>query len=272
MLTSLKRRVLQYRSEKRCFLLAAKRGMPLYECYYFHGKEQCFYAGICLVLILFLAIFFYRSFWAVLPLSPIGLKCYLVLEKNKGQKRKRRLEAEFKDCILSVAANLRAGYAVENAFVESIADMQALYGEKGLMCRELYRLKKNLGNNRPLESLLLELGERSGSESIREFGEVFSVAVQNGGDLPETIQETADMIGEAISLQQEIAVLISGRLFEQRIMSVIPFLLVGYVEFGNKGFFDVLYHNPAGICIMTVCLAVYLAAQLLSQKICSTVG
>lgn len=271
MFTSLKQRVLQYRSERRRFLLAGKRGMPLYESYYFHGKEQGLYIGICLILILFLAIFFYRSFWAVLPLSPIGLKSYLALEKNKGQKRKKQLEVEFKDCILAVAANLRAGYAVENAFVECIGDMQALYGENGLMCKELYRFRKGLKNNQPLEALLWEFGIRSGSETIKEFGEVFSIAVQNGGNLPETIQETADMIGEQIALKQEIEVLISGRLLEQRIMSVIPFLLVWYVEFGNKGFFDVLYHNPAGICIMTVCLAVYLAAQVLSQKICNPI-
>ena len=271
MLTSLKRRVSQYRSEKQRFLAAQRRGMPVYESYYFHGKQQYLYTGICLILVLFLAIFFYRSFWAVLPLSPIGLKCYLTFEKEKGKKRRRRLETEFKDCILAVAANLRAGYAVENAFVECITDMEALYGENGLMCRELYRLKKGLVNNRPLEALLLDLGKRSGSANLREFGEVFSISVQSGGNLPETLQETADMIGEKISLQQEIEVLISGRLFEQRIMSVIPFLLVCYVEAGNKGFFDVLYHNPAGICIMTGCLIVYLAAQLLSGKICSTV-
>ena len=268
MLTKWKRQVLQYHDAGRRFLLAEKRGMPVYETYYFHKGEQWLYIGLCLFITIFLAMFFYRSVWALLPLSPIGVKCYLMFEKNKGAKRRRQLEAEFKDCILAVSANLRAGYAVENAFVEVIPDMQALYGENGLMCRELYHLRKGLGNNQPLEKLLLELGKRSKSPNLEEFAEVFSIAVQNGGNLPEIIQEAADMIGEKISLKQEIQVLISGRLFEQRIMSVIPFFLVCYVEIGNKGFFDVLYHNAAGVSIMTVCLVIYLAAQMLSQKIC----
>ncbi len=268
MFTSWKQRVLRYRKEKHRFLLAQKRGVPVYEHYFFHKGEKWLYIGVSLFITIFLAMFFYRSIWAVLPLSPIGVKCYLMFEKSKGEKRKRKLETEFKDCILAVSANLRAGYGVENAFVEAIPDMQALYGENSLMCQELYFIKKGLGNNRPLEKLLLELGTRSKSDNLEEFAEVFSIAVQNGGNLPEIIQDAADMIGEKIVLAQEIQVLISGRVFEQRIMSVIPFFLVFYVETGNKGFFDVLYHNLTGVSVMTVCLVIYLAAQLLSQKIC----
>lgn len=272
MFTKWKRQVFRYRDEKRRFLLAQKRGIPIYETYFFHKGEQWLYIGLSLFITIFLAMFFYRSVWAILPLSPIGVKCYLMFEKNKGEKRRKILETEFKDCILAVSANLRAGYAVENAFTEAISDMQALYGDSGLMYKELNHMKKGLGNNRPLEQLLLELGIRSKSPNLEEFGAVFSIAVQNGGNLPEIIQEAADMIGEKISLEQEIQVLISGRLFEQRIMSVIPFFLVCYVEMGNKGFFDVLYHNLTGVSVMTVCLVIYLAAQMLSQKICKVAG
>ena len=37
-------------------------------------------------------------------------------KKSKEERKKERLRNEFKDAILSIAANLRAGYAVENAF------------------------------------------------------------------------------------------------------------------------------------------------------------
>ena len=179
------------------------------------------------------------------------------------------MEAEFKDCILSVAANLRAGYSVENAFLECGRDMISLYGEKGLIIRELYRVKKGLCNNVPLEQLLKELGERSCCANIREFGEVFSIAGKSGGNLPEIIKSTANLIGEEISVKQEIRTTVSGKLFEQKIMTVIPFIMMAYVEAGNPGFFNVLYHNPAGWAIMTVCLMLYLTAYKLAKKICA---
>lgn len=271
MTISLKQRVLRYREQKALFFREKQRGIPLYDSYFFSPKEKLIYLIVSLAIVLFFSFFFYRSMIAAVFLWPLGILTYLSFQKEKGNKRKQRLEAEFKDCILSVAANLRAGYSVENAFEESIQDMQALYGEDGLMRGELLRMKKAVAHNAPLEDLLLELGVRSGCGNIQEFGEVFSIARRSGGRLPEIIQSTADLIGEKIVLQQEVQVVLSGKMFEQKIMNIIPFLLVGYIEISNRGFFDVLYHNLTGICIMSGCMLLYLAAFWLAKHICKSI-
>lgn len=242
--------------------------MPVYERYFFAGWEKVFYIGCSLGIVLFLSFFFYRSLWGIPLLLPAGVVAYLSFQKEKGEKRRHLLEREFKECILSVSANLRAGYSVENAFLESGKDMLSLYGENGLMLRELFRIKKGLYNNVPLEDLLREFGSRSFCGNIGEFAEVFEIARKSGGSLPEIIRSTSHLIGEEISLKQEIRTSISGKVFEQKIMTVIPFFMVLYVEAGNPGFFDVLYHNPTGIAIMTVCLVIYLAAYAIAKKIC----
>ncbi|MDE6127616.1 MAG: type II secretion system protein F [Lachnospiraceae bacterium] len=260
-----------YHSQKRQFFLAKARGTPTYEKYYFSGKEKLLHFARSLGIVLFLAFFFYRSLWAAVFLCPVGIYAYLSFQKEQGEKRRKKLEVEFKDCIMSVAANLRAGYSVDNAFAECVQDIVPLYGKKSLMLGELYRIKKGLCNNMPLEKLLQELGRRSGCASIREFGEVFTIARQSGGNLPKVLQATANLIGERIAVQQEIQTIISGRLLEQRVMNIMPFLLVGYIEAGNKGFFDVLYHNALGIGVMTVCLAIYLTAYCLSRRICKRI-
>ena len=272
MTISLRQQVLQYRIHRKEFLICEKRGVPVYERYFFLGKEKLLYLGGSVGITLFFSWLFYRSIFGMLVLWPVGIYWFMLLQLKKGNKRKQKLEAEFKDCILSVAANLRAGYSIENAFIESAADINSLYGEGGLMGKELYRIKKGLYNNIPLEKLLQELGNRSKCNDIREFGEVFAIARLNGGRLPEIIQSTTELIGEKIALKQEIEVAISGRLLEMKIMAVIPFLLVGYIEIGNRGFFDVLYHNMRGRIIMTGCLLVYLAAYHLADKLCSKTG
>ena len=48
---------------------------------------------------------------------------------------------------------------------------------------------------------------------------------------------------------------------------LIPFLLYGYMQISSDGFFDILYHNAAGIAVMTLCLALYLGSCALSEKI-----
>lgn len=259
---------LRYSRQKKYFFFMEKQGMPLYETYYFSGPEKVLYVSVSVCVVIFFAYFFYRSFWAVLVLWPIGVWLYLTLQKEKGEKRRGQLELEFRDCMQSLSANLRAGYSVEHAFEEAEPDMVALFGEESLIVKELQQVKKGLANNVPLEKLMLELGNRSYSENIREFSEVFAIARASGGNLTQVLSSTAGLIGEKISLQQQLQVMISGKKLEQNIMNVIPFLLVSYIEVANKGFFDVLYKDMFGRLIMTGCLAVYLVAFFLARKIC----
>lgn len=268
MCKSFMQQVLHYSRQKKHFFFMEKQGMPLYEVYYFSGSEKVLYVAIALCVVYFFSYFFYRSFWAAFALWPIGVWLYLTLQKEKGEKRRDRLELEFQDCMQSLSANLRAGYSVEHAFSEAEQDMKALFGEESLIVKELQQIKKGLANNVPLEKLLSELGKRSFSENIREFSEVFAIARAGGGNLPQVLSSTAGLIGEKISLQQQLQVMISGKKLEQNIMNMIPFLLVGYIGVANKGFFDVLYQDWFGRLIMTGCLVVYLVAFFLARKIC----
>ena len=74
-------------------------------------------------------------------------------------------------------------------------------------------------------------------------------------------------INQRMETKREIEILIHGRKVECRIMYVIPFFLLFYMNLTSKGYFDVLYHNPAGIIIMSVCLAGYVLAIFISEKI-----
>ena len=138
---------------------------------------------------------------------------------------------------------------------------------RNLIGAELKKMEKDFSYNRPLAGFLTELGERSDVEHIREFGDIFSLAVKSGGNLPSVIESAATLIGDEISLKQEIAVAVSGKLFEQKIMNIIPFLLTGYIEIGNPGFFKGLYEGVTGRGVMTVCLFCYLGARSFANRI-----
>lgn len=221
--------------------------------------------GIGLVAIL--AFFFYRSLWAVPFLIPVYWLYQREAVKTYEQKYRKEMAVQFKDAILAVSANQKAGYSVENAFKQSYQDMVLLYGKESMICKELYTILSGLSNNLTMERLLYDLGKRCGVEEIKEFAEVFAVAKRNGGNLTEVIERSALVIEEKIKTEKEIQVLISARKLEQKIMNVVPFAILLYVGITSKGFFDVLYYNPVGVIIMTVCLAVYLGAVLLSRRI-----
>lgn len=214
-----------------------------------------------------LAYFFYRSFLAMLPLSAVGVLMFLGIGRQKAEKNREELTAQFRECILAVATSLRAGYSVENAFLSCGQDMAMMYGESALICGELNYIKRGLNINIPLEELLEELAGRSGCEEIAQFAQIFALAKRNGGNMAEIIQSSANQIGKQIELRQEIKMLLGGKNMELGIMKIMPFGILLYIDMGNPGYFDSLYHNLTGVVIMTGCLGLYLGAYLLGERI-----
>ncbi len=269
MIISLGQRALIYKQNRLENVNRRKRGAPVYNVYTFSIRERCMYMAFGILVTLFFGYFFYRSAWSCIFLWPVGLYTYQSIRKNKKRIRIDRLEIEFKDCILSVSANLRAGYSIENAFIESQKDMYLLYGRDSLIGKELRHMQKGINNNLPIEDILQEFSDRSTSVRIKEFSEVLRIARKNGGKLPEIIQATSQVISQEITIKQEIEIMISGRVFEQKIMNVVPFALVTYIEITNSGFFDVMYDGLTGYAVMTMCLVIYISAYALSVKICN---
>ena len=115
--------------------------------------------------------------------------------------------------------------------------------------------------------LLKDLGRRSGVGDVEDFAEVFSIARRAGGAVNDMIRRSASVTGDKIQISREIRTLLASRRYEQKIMNLIPFFIMAYLQLTSAGFFDALYGNPAGILIMTGALAVYSAAFLLSEKI-----
>ena len=239
----------------------------LYDKYVFSFGETVTTVLFAIMVVLFLSIMFYRSLIAMIFLIPLGIGVWRSEKKKKINKRKKELSIQFKDCIQAVGANLKAGYSVENAFKESITDIKLLYGDNSYMAMELTNIIQGILNNINLEELLLSLGKRSGITDIKEFGEVFAIAKRNGGNMTEVLLRTASVISRKMEIDREIQVLISAKRLEQQIMNLVPFAIIIYISFTSPGFFDVLYHNSLGVCIMTVCLLAYLAAYKISTKI-----
>ncbi|MBQ6888022.1 MAG: hypothetical protein IJN54_10970 [Lachnospiraceae bacterium] len=238
-----------------------------YEHYQFGRKEIILYGLEAVGIVLFFAYFFYRSLWMVIPLMPVGVFVLKRKKKELSKKQQNTLKIQFKEAVLSISAGMRAGYSAENAFKEAYKDMVRMFGRQSLICRELAYLLGGMSNNIPIEKLLQSFGNRSGVEEIKEFGEIFEISKKNGGNIGQIIAQTVDIISRKLEVDREIETLISAKKLEQKIMNIVPFLILFYVDTTTKGFFDALYHNIAGNIIMTAGIAVYGIAICMEDKI-----
>lgn len=111
------------------------------------------------------------------------------------------------------------------------------------------------------------LGQRSGVEEIRNFGDIFLIARRSGGNLGKILGNLAEVLGEKIRVTGEIQVAIAGKKLEQLVMSMVPGVMILYMQVTSRGFLDVLYHNLPGVLVMTGCLGVYLFSFRMGRKI-----
>lgn len=241
--------------------------MIQYDDYRFSPGELVMYTGQWLCLCGILGWVFYHS---VIAAAVLALCTPLFLKDKKKElikKRKQKLNSQFKDGITGIASALLAGYSVENAVRQSYEELLLLYEPKALIVQEFHYIIRHLEMNETIESLLMDLAQRSKDEDIKSFAEVFVTAKRSGGDFIGIIDMTSRNISGKIEVKREIQVILSSRQLEQRIMNVIPIAIVLYVGSTSPGFFDALYGNAFGIIAMSICLLVYGGAYMLGRKI-----
>lgn len=237
-----------------------------YHVYHYSLREHVRYFSEAVLIILLISYLFYHSLLAVIliiPFYPVFLK---IRERQLLRQQKQELCQQFKETIFSVAAALNAGYSVENAWREAKTELAQMYGENALMVQELQHILAHLFMNVPLEELLHDFARRSDLEDVSNFCQVFFFAKRSGGDFIGIIRATAERIGQKIELQRQLEADLAARRLESRIMNVVPLVILLYLNLTSPGYFDILYGNVSGICIMSVCLIVYLSAYALSER------
>ena len=231
------------------------------------GRQMLLIFAKSFLIVILLAMLFYDSLIAVLFLLPLLAVLIRREVLQVRENRIRELKKQFRECLLSVSAGLRAGYSPENAFRHAGRELALLYEEDRDIMKELRRFERHLDMNENLEVILADFARRSGMEEARSFSEVFMFAKRSGGNLNRILQSAAQQIGEKIEVEREIRTVTAAKRMEQQILNVIPIGICFYLKLASPGYLDVLYKNPAGIAVMTVCLVVYIAAYLISERI-----
>lgn len=217
--------------------------------------------------LLIVAVTFYDNVLVALFLSPYLYIWYREHFKEKQKEKKTILKKQFKDGMQSVAFSLNTGSSIENSFRHAVLELEVLYGKDSMIVREFQKISMKLACNENIEDIFEEFAIRSQVDDIAYFSAVFRYAKRCGGDLLAIIAHTAQRLSEKNETETEIQTVISGKKMEQKVMSIIPFVIILYLKISSYEFVEPLYHNLLGIVVMTVCFGVYLAANVLAKRI-----
>lgn len=200
-------------------------------------------------------------------LAPIGIWYYRECVKRKICKKQQEFERQFQDALQSLAAQLNIGYAMENAVKEVQRDLQMMYRPDTVIVREFTYMVRQLNLNVTAEQAWKEFARRVRLPEVESFVTVFVQAKRSGGDSLAIIQNAVQQISDRAEVKREIETVIAAKKLEFQVMALIPFGIIGYMRLSFPEFMGVLYGNLLGVCFMSGCLGLYLAAWKLGDKI-----
>ena len=241
--------------------------MRNYRVYRMNGKEQFLCIAITLLLAGAVSGLFYRNLWGMAFTAPFYLPVKRLVRKSLMRKRKGEMLFQFKEMLQMASTAVKAGYSMENAFVQAREEFVKLYGAHAIMAKEFGNINHQVALNVPLEKLLEDLAERCGIEEMVSFTQVFGFAKRSGGDFIKIFHNTVEKIRQKAEVKREIETVMTAKRMEMNIMNLMPFGILLYVGATSPEFLEPLYGNWIGAGVMTVCLAGYAGAYFIGRKI-----
>lgn len=238
-----------------------------YDNYYITIQDLFKYGIIAFGYIFLICISFYRSVPLLIFLSPIAVLYPFFIRKELAKKRKEKLLLEFKDFLRIIKSFLEASYSIENCFALSIKELAMLHSNDSMMVNEIKSMVSKLKLNTPLVIVFKEFAEKSKVEEIQDFAEVLAIVKTNGGNISKIIANTINIINDKIEVKIEIETMTASKQFEQKMMNLMPFFIIIYMNMSSGEFLRPLYVTFFGRLIMTVALIIYFFSVYLSKKI-----
>ena len=238
-----------------------------YDKYRFTIKEYIVLLGGILCVCIMVNYLCFRAWWAYVIMAPLAVFLFKWQRQSLIKARRERLKIQFNDALHALQIALEAGYSMENAVSACVNDLRGMYEPREPIIQEFEYIKKQMHISVPIETLFMDLGNRSQVEDIQNFASIYAIAKRSGGNLNAILNKTARMIEEKIETSKEINASIAAKRMEQLIMSIVPCGIILYVQLTSPGYMDVLYGNVLGVAVMTVCLFLYAVAFYLGKKI-----
>lgn len=182
------------------------------------------------------------------------------------KKQLRQVRSQFQELIQLLSGALRTGHSAENAMKEAAGQLAMMEGKSAYMVVVLQKMFGKMSLGEPAEQVWNEFAGQCELEEVKEFARAFSLAKRSGASMPFILQKITGQLVLKVQTEEQIETMLAGKKFEQKIMNLMPAGILLYLSFTSPKLLEVMYETATGRIIMTVCLAIYIAAYLLSVK------
>lgn len=176
-------------------------------------------------------------------------------------KRQKEFTFEFCDYLDAISSSLSCGKNTFEAFLIANDDMQGLYPSNSPICIEGQRVANGLKSGRGIDELLKSMQERTGSEDVAIFADVYGICNLAGGDLRKTVNDTKLTIVEKINIENEIKTCLAAPKNELNIMAMMPIAITGALRVLGDSLV-----GKSSFLVNTIAVAIFVGAYVLGLK------
>ena len=134
------------------------------------------------------------------------------------------------------------------------------------MLRQMRRIIQGLDLHITLEQLFMEFAESTGLEEAKQFAVVIEIVRSTGGNMVEILKRTMQHLKYKMDTEEEIRVLLSGKLFEKNIMLSMPFFILLYLRLANPKYVECFYNTILGHLVMSGMIGITVFCFFWSEK------
>lgn len=193
---------------------------------------------------------------------------FKILKERKRKRELRLYQKGFQDLLQSLMTSLQAGYSLDNSCRIAMKELEKLYQDpKNPMLKQMRRIIQGIDLHIALEQLFTDFADSTELEEARQFAVVIEIVRSTGGNIVEILKRTMQHLKYKMDTEEEIRVLLSGKLFEKNIMLSMPFLILLYLRLANPEYVACFYNSVMGHLVMSVMIGITVFCFFWSERI-----
>lgn len=185
-----------------------------------------------------------RNLLLALLLTAVGGAGPWLLLAHAARKRTGQLQAQLPDVLMVIASSMRAGHS----FMQALDMVTKEVGQP--TASEFVRTVTEIRVGRPVEEALEAQAERARSEDFRWAVMAINIQRKVGGNLAEILETVADTIRERETIRRQVRVLSAEGRLSVLILTVLPFLLAGYIFVVVPSYLQTLFQTSIGVILL----------------------
>ena len=208
---------------------------------------------------------FIISFFAATVVAPCG--SYRIV-KDMQKKKFRRVEEAFLEAMQLASASLGAGTSIEQTFEEMYEAYRCGTATNlAPIAQEINRINRRVKLNYSFYDELYAFAKRTGSGDIISCAEALKIAGIRGGNVVRILRNSTANLRVKLETDGEIRQTLSLPVYNQRIMTVMPFIIIAMIKGMSSGYMELLYGSGIGPAVAAAVGAVLVLAWIIGEKI-----